>query len=82
MSTHTNSEINDWQALVNKPVYANDGIEVGIIRSIQSENLIVDYGPVTPDHFLIPKVSVKDFDKGVVHLNEDSKFVEDNYKFE
>jgi hypothetical protein len=59
MSTHTNSGINDWQALVNKPVYANDGIEVGIIRSIQSENLIVDYGPVTPDHFLIPKVSVK-----------------------
>jgi hypothetical protein len=26
MDTHTN-EIDDWQALVNKPVYANDGRE-------------------------------------------------------
>ena len=43
MDTHTN-EIDDWQALVNKPVYANDGREVGVVRSIQSENLMVDYG--------------------------------------
>jgi hypothetical protein len=81
MDTHTN-EIDDWQALVNKPVYANDGREVGIVRSIQSENLMVDYGPITPDHFLVPKSSVKDFDQGVVHLNKDSKFVEDHYRFE
>jgi sporulation protein YlmC with PRC-barrel domain len=38
MDTH---EIDDWQALVNKPVYANDGREVGVVRSIQSENLMV-----------------------------------------
>jgi hypothetical protein len=81
MDTYPN-EISDWQALVNKPVYADDGEEVGIVRSIQSENLVVDYGPITPDHFLVPKLSVKSFDNGMVKLNKDSKFVHDNYKFE
>jgi sporulation protein YlmC with PRC-barrel domain len=33
MDTHAN-EIDDWQSLVNKPVYANDGREVGVVRSI------------------------------------------------
>jgi hypothetical protein len=41
------SEIGDWQALVNKPVIASDGQEVGIVRVIQSESLVVDYGPIT-----------------------------------
>jgi hypothetical protein len=56
MDTHTH-EIDDWQALVNKPVYANGGREVGVVRSIQSENLMVDYGPITPDHFRVRKKS-------------------------
>jgi hypothetical protein len=81
MSTRTNG-INDWQTLVNKPVYTDDGKEVGIVRSIQSENLIVDYGPITPDHFLVPKSSVRAFEKGIVHLNESSQFVEGHYRFE
>jgi hypothetical protein len=74
--------ISDWQALVNKPVIASDGQEVGIVRSIQPESLTVDYGPITPDHYLIPKLSVKNFENGVVHLKNDSKFVESQYKFE
>ena len=41
--------IDDWQVLVNKPVFASDGKEVGIVRSVQPENIIVSYGPVTPD---------------------------------
>jgi hypothetical protein len=81
MATNAN-EISDWQALVNKPVYASDGREVGIVRTIQPENLIVDYGPITPDHFLVPKSSVKNFDRGIVYLNKDSKFVENSYRFE
>ena len=81
MSTHTNG-INDWQILVNKPVYTYDGKEVGIVRSIQSENLIVDYGPITPEHFLIPKSSVRAFEKGIFHLNMSSQFVEGHYRFE
>jgi hypothetical protein len=44
-------EIGDWQA---KPVIAIDGQEIGIVRSIQAESLTVDYGPITPDHYLIP----------------------------
>lgn len=79
MSTPTNG-INDWQTLVNKPVYTDDGKEVGIVRSIQSEN--VDYGPITPEHFLIPKSSVRAFEKGIVHLNRSSQFVEGHYRFE
>ncbi|CAN5211984.1 hypothetical protein BH18THE2_BH18THE2_30050 [soil metagenome] len=61
---------------------ANDGRELGVVGSIQSENLMVDYGPIAPDHVLVPKSSVKDFDQGVVHLNKDSKFVEDHYRLE
>lgn len=76
------SEINDWQALVNKPVIASDGQEVGIVRSIQPQSLMVDYGPITPDHYLIPKSSVKNFENGVIHLKNDSKFVETQYRFE
>jgi hypothetical protein len=76
------SEIGDWQVTVNKPVIASDGQEVGIVRSIQPESLMVDYGPITPDHYLIPKSSVKNFENGVVHLKNDSKFVETQYRFE
>lgn len=72
MDPHTN-EISDWQSVVNKPAYADDGEEVGIVRSIQSENLLVDYGPITPDHFLIPRLSVKGFDNGIVRLDKGSK---------
>jgi hypothetical protein len=76
------SEIGDWQTLVNKPVIASDGQEVGIVRSTQPESLMVDYGPITPDHYLIPKSSVKNFENGVIHLKNDSKFVETQYRFE
>ena len=85
MSDDTNARYNgisDWQVLVNKPVVASDGQEVGIVRSIQPESLMVDYGPITPDHYLIPKSSVKSFENGVIHLKNDSKFVESQYKFE
>ncbi len=81
MSTPTN-RIKDCQTLVNKPVYTDDGKEVGIVRSIQSENLIVDYGPITPDHFLVPKSSVRAFEKSIVYLNRSSQFVEGHYRFE
>jgi hypothetical protein len=43
---------------------------------------MVDYGPITPDHYLIPKSSVKNFENGVIHLKNDSKFVETQYRFE
>jgi hypothetical protein len=81
MDTNGNT-IDDWQILVNKPVFASDGKEVGIIRSIQPNNLIISYGPVTPDKYLIPKSSVKNFTNGVLYLNETSEFIENNYRFE
>jgi hypothetical protein len=74
--------IDDWQTLVNKPIIATDGQEIGIVRSIQAESLMVDYGPITPDHYLIPKSSVERFENGIIRLKEDSKFVEDRYRFE
>ena len=74
--------IHDWQVVVNKPVFSNDGKEVGIVRSIQPDNIIVFYGPVTPDKYLIPKSSIKNFINGVVYLKDTSEIVERNYKFE
>jgi hypothetical protein len=81
MDTNGNT-IDDWQVLVNKPVFASDGKEVGIVRSIQPNNLIISYGPVTPDKYLIPKSSVKNFTNGVLYLNDGSEFIENNYRFE
>jgi hypothetical protein len=77
-----NSRVDDWQTLVNKPVIAIDGQEIGIVRSIQAESLMVDNGPITPDHYLIPKSSVERVENGIIHLKDDSKFVEDRYRFE
>ena len=75
-------EIDDWQALVNKPVFTSDGMDVGVVSEIQPEKLIVLYGPITPDKYLIPKSSITTIEKGVVYLNETGDFVKHNYKFE
>ena len=77
-----NNEISDWQGLVNKPVYSNDAQEVGIVTAIQPQHIVVSYGPITTDKYLIPKSSVKNVERGIIYLNEDTKFVEDNYRFE
>lgn len=74
--------IDDWQALVNKPVFTSDGKDVGVVAQIQPEKLVVSYGPITPDKYLIPKSSVKSIEKGVVYLSENGSFVERNYKYE
>jgi hypothetical protein len=55
MESDRNIKITDWQQLVNKPVYTTDGKEVGIVRTVEFENLIVDSGPITPDKYLVPK---------------------------
>jgi hypothetical protein len=83
MDTNGNGNtIHDWQVLVNKPAFASDGKEVGIVSSIQPDNLIISYGQVTPDKYLIPKSSVKNFTNGVLYLNDTYEFIENNYKFE
>jgi hypothetical protein len=71
-----------WQGLVNKPVYSSDGREVGIVSAIQPQHLVVSFGPITPDKYLIPKASIKNVERGIVYLNENTKFVEENYRFE
>jgi sporulation protein YlmC with PRC-barrel domain len=72
----------DWQALVNKPVYSSDGMDIGVVREIQPEKIVVNYGPITPDKYVIPKSSLRDFRDGAVYLAETGGFVEENYKFE
>jgi hypothetical protein len=74
--------IDDWQALVNKPVFTKDGKDVGVVSQIQPEKLVVTYGPITPDKYIIPKSSVTSIENGVVYLSESGNFVEQNYKFE
>jgi anthranilate/para-aminobenzoate synthase component II len=81
MDTNGNA-IHDWQVLVNKPVFASDGKEVGIVHSIQPNNLIISYGPVTPDKYVIPKSSIKNFSNGVLYLKDTTEFIENNYRFE
>jgi|ERR671926_74683 hypothetical protein len=76
------NETSNWQGLVNKPVYSSDGQEVGIVSAIQPLHLVVTFGPITTDKYLIPKSSIKNVERGIVYLNENTKFVEDNYRFE
>ncbi|HJS82277.1 MAG TPA: PRC-barrel domain-containing protein [Nitrososphaera sp.] len=72
----------NWQTLVNKPVYSSDGKDIGVVREIQPQKIIVSYGPITPDLYAIPKSSMEDFKDGVVYLAETGGYVEHNYKFE
>ena len=82
MEPDRNEKISESQQLVNKPVYTVDGKQVGIVRTVQPENLVVESGPITPDKYLIPKSTINNFDRGIVYLDKDAKFVDDNYKFE
>jgi hypothetical protein len=75
-------EFEDWQVLVNKPVYSSDGKDIGVVSEVQPQKFIVQYGPITPDKYIIPKSSVQNFKDGIVYLTESGGFVEDNYKFE
>ena len=82
MTSPIEEKINDWQKIVNKPVFTNDGKDVGVVESIQAERIIVTFGPITPDKYAIPKSSIIDFDEGgAVRLKEDGEFVEHHYKF-
>jgi hypothetical protein len=82
MEEESTTRIEDWQALVNKPVYASDGKEIGVVSEIQPLHLIVTFGVMTPDKFNIPKTSIKKMDEGTIYLKEDFRFVKDNYAFE
>jgi hypothetical protein len=75
-------QIDDWQSLVNKPVIASDGIDVGVVSDIEPERILVTWGPVTPDKFIIPKSSVERIEKGVVYLKETGDTVREEYMFE
>jgi len=81
-SDRNNLIIEDWQSLVNKPVYSSNGNDIGIVRSVQPEFLITSYGSITQDRYLIPKSSVQSIKNGIIYINEDSDFVEQNFKFE
>lgn len=82
MTSPIEKKIDDWQKIVNKPVFTRDGKDIGVVESIQAEKIIATYGPITPNKYLIPKSSIVDFDEmGVVRLKEDGDFVELHYKF-
>ena len=75
-------DVEEWQALVNKPVLSSDGKDIGVVKEIQPQRFVVSYGPITPDLYAIPKSLIHEFRDGVVYLSKSGDFVEDNYKFE
>jgi sporulation protein YlmC with PRC-barrel domain len=74
--------VEDRQSLVNKPLYSSNGKDIGIVRSVQPQFLITSFGSITQDRYLIPKTSVQSIKDGIIYINEDSDFVEQNFKFE
>jgi rRNA processing protein Gar1 len=83
METDKNKVIvEDWQSIVNKPVYSSNGKDIGVVRSIQPESFISSFGPVTPDKYLIPKSSIQTIKNGIIYINEDYDYVEKNFKYE
>ena len=81
-SKRNNMIVEDWQSLVNKPLYSSNGKDIGIVRSVQPQFLITSFGSITQDRYLIPKTSVQSIKDGIIYVNEDSDFVEQNFKFE
>lgn len=41
------SKIEDWQALINKPVLSIDEKEIGVVSDVQPLHIIVSSGSVT-----------------------------------
>jgi sporulation protein YlmC with PRC-barrel domain len=74
--------VEDWQSIVNKPVYSSDGKDIGVVRSVQPEYFISSFGPVTPEKYLIPKSSIQTIKNGIIYINENSDYVEENFKYE
>jgi len=82
MASPIEERIDDWQTIVNKPVFTRDGKDLGVVESIQTERIIVTFGPITSDKYAIPKSAIVDFDDlGVLRLKEDKDFIVHNYKF-
>ena len=69
-------KIQNWQELINKPVFSSDETEIGIISDVQPIHVIVSSGSITPNKYNIAKKSVNKFENGVVSLNVDQKYVE------
>lgn len=76
------SKIENWQALINKPVLSIDEKEIGVVSDVQPLHIIVSSGPVTPNKFNIPKKLISKFENGVVYLSSSQKDVSDNHEFE
>ena len=76
------SKIEDWQALINKPVLSIDQKEIGVVSDVQPFHIIVSSGPVTPNKYNIPKKLISKFENGVVYLSSSQKNVSDNHEFE
>jgi sporulation protein YlmC with PRC-barrel domain len=81
-SKRKNIIVEDWQSLVNKPVYSNNGNDIGIVEAVQPEFLITSFGSISKDKYLIPKTSIQSINNGILYIKEDSDFVEKNYKYE
>lgn len=76
------SKIDDWQALINKPVLSIDEKEIGVVSDVQPLHIIVSSGPVTPNKYNISKNLISKFENGVVYLSSSQKDVSDNHEFE
>jgi len=81
-SERKNRIVEDWQSLVNKPVYSSNGKDIGIVQAIQPKFFITSFGSITKDRYLIPKASLQSINSGIIYIKEDSDFVEQNFKFE
>ena len=75
-------KIKDWQALVNKPTLSSDEREIRIVSEVQPLHIIIKSGAVTPSKFNIPKKLISKFENGILSLNVDKEYVEENCEFE
>jgi hypothetical protein len=74
--------IKDWQAIVNKPALSSDEREIGIVSEVQPLHIIIKSGAVTPNKNNIPKKLINKFENGILSLNVDKKYLEENCEFE
>jgi hypothetical protein len=55
-NTHNDDDpFSNWSDLIHKPVYSNDGKNLGFLRRILSDYMVVGEGLITVKKYFIPK---------------------------
>lgn len=72
----------DWSRLINRPVYSIDGKNIGFVRKLVADYILVKKGLVTLNKYFIPKSLAESLDKKRrIRLKVDANEVRTKYSY-